>query len=180
MAVILVLVVVAGLVASLLALVFDWPARVKREVLKWRGRWPIAVRLEVPGVEQVHPSGPIDFRDDPNHEGVRSVVLHLFNHAGHRRLVLLKDDSEVLGVRSARIVSADGFWIPSQEGMNAVLTLQAPRQSWAGAPVVRLKLRAETNADEKICWRGDVTPLPYDSGAPLVAFGPPPFSGGWS
>jgi hypothetical protein len=142
---------------------------------------PIAVGTEWPGLERVHPSGPIDFRDDPNHEGVRSVVLHLFNHAGHRRHVLLKDVSKVLGIRSARIVSADGFWIPSQEGVNVVLTLQAPRQSWAGAPVVRLKLRAKTNADEKVWWGGNVTPLPYDSGVPPVAYGPPPFwSGGWS
>jgi hypothetical protein len=168
---------VAGIVSTV---VFDLPEKARRVWLKWRGLWPIAVRLEWPDIKRVYPSQSIDFRDDPQHEGARSVVLHLFNHSPGDRHVVLNDESEVLGVKSARIAPAAGFWIPSQESVNAVFTLLAPRQSWASAPVVRLKLRARTNADEKIWWRGNVTPLPYDSGAPPVAWGPPPFSGGWS
>lgn len=168
---------VAGIVSTV---VFDLPEKARRVWLKWRGRWPIAAGLEWPDMKRVYPSRSIDFRDDPQHDGARSVVLHLFNHAPGDRHVLLDDESAVLGVKSARIAPADGFWIPSQESVNVVFTLLAPRQSWAGAPVVELKLTARTNADEKICWSGKVTPVPWDSGAPPVAFGPPPFWGGHS
>jgi hypothetical protein len=64
-----------GFVALITALIFDWPARVWKAVLRWRGRLPIATNHERPEVERLYATDPVQIKGDPNHEGARCVVL---------------------------------------------------------------------------------------------------------
>ena len=116
---------------------------------------------ERPGLDANWPDGPITLPDDPNHEGARSVILHLYNHADHQRHVIVREDSEVHGPLGGQLV-ARSFWIPGRTSMNVAFTLTAPRYAWADAPVVRLKLKGSTDAGEKFRWRGNVAPRPYN------------------
>jgi hypothetical protein len=89
------------------------------------------------------------------------VVLHLYNHADHQRHVIVREDSQVHGPLGARLVSRS-FWIQGHTGMNIAFTLTAPPHSWLDSPVVRLRLKGSTDAGEKIRWRGNVAPRPYN------------------
>jgi hypothetical protein len=161
--------IIGVIVAVITALIFDWPARVWKAVLRWRGQRPIAVNNERPDLEPDWPQGPITLPDDPKREGARSVVLHLYNHADHPRHVIVREDSEVHGPAAARLVGRS-FWIPGHTGMNVAFTLTAPRYSWADAPVVQLRLKGSTDAGERIRWRGNVAPRPYNYSGFFVGF----------
>jgi hypothetical protein len=163
------IVLIIGAVVGIIGTVLGWPATVRRWVLKRLGRWPIAANNERSGVDRQYPSGPIYPADDPRRAGVRSVVLHLYNHADHQRHVIVNEDSQVIGPKEARLIRRE-FSIQGHTGMNLVLTLTAPPHAWTDAPVVRLKLRGSTDAGERVRWRGAVMPLPYDYSGPVLGY----------